>query len=79
MYTIDGYRNRVADQLLQDQLEAAGVVLVQGAKIHPFFMTVLLAVQTLRKSIIFTHKTTKNRQESSPELLCQLLNDVVRI
>ena len=32
MYTIDGYRNRVADQLLQDQLEAAGVVLVQGAK-----------------------------------------------
>ena len=32
MDTIDGYRNRVADQLLQDQLEAAGVVLVQGAK-----------------------------------------------
>ena len=32
MDTIDGYRNRVVDQLLQDQLEAAGVVLVQGAK-----------------------------------------------
>lgn len=32
MDNIDGYRNRVADQLLQDQLEAAGVVLVQGAK-----------------------------------------------
>ena len=32
MDTIDGYRNRVADQLLQDQLEAAGAVLVQGAK-----------------------------------------------
>ena len=32
MDTIDGYRNRVADQLLQDQLEATGVVLVQGAK-----------------------------------------------
>ena len=32
MNNIDGYRNRVADQLLQDQLEAAGVVLVQGAK-----------------------------------------------
>ena len=32
MDTIDSYRNRVADQLLQDQLEAAGVVLVQGAK-----------------------------------------------
>lgn len=32
MDNIDDYRNRVADQLLQDQLEAAGVVLVQGAK-----------------------------------------------
>ena len=32
MDNIDGYRDRVADQLLQDQLEAAGVVLVQGAK-----------------------------------------------
>ena len=32
MDNIDGYRDRVADSLLQDQLEAAGVVLVQGAK-----------------------------------------------
>lgn len=32
MDNIDDYRDRVADQLLQDQLEAAGVVLVQGAK-----------------------------------------------
>ena len=29
---IDDYRNRIADQLLQDQLEAAGIVVVQGAK-----------------------------------------------
>ena len=32
MDNIDGYKDRVADQLLQDQLEAAGVVLVQGVK-----------------------------------------------
>ena len=32
MDNIDVYRSRVSDQLLQDQLEAAGVVLVQGAK-----------------------------------------------
>ena len=32
MDNIENYKNRVADQLLQDQLEAAGAVLIQGAK-----------------------------------------------
>lgn len=32
MDNISDYRNRIADQLLQDQLAAAGVVLIQGAK-----------------------------------------------
>ena len=32
MERIDGYRNRVSDRLLKEQLEATGVVLVQGPK-----------------------------------------------
>jgi hypothetical protein len=47
------------------RIEIESTASVQGAKIQPFYMTVLLAVQTLRKSNISTQKTTKNRQESS--------------
>ena len=32
MEQTEHYRNRVSDRLLREQLEAAGVVLVQGAK-----------------------------------------------
>lgn len=32
MKRIEDYRNRISDRLLKEQLEAAGVVLVQGPK-----------------------------------------------
>ena len=51
------------------RIEVDNVASVQGAKIQPFFMTGRYAVQTLRKSNISTHKMTKNRQESSPDLI----------
>jgi len=49
------------------RIEVESTASVQGAKVQPFYMTVLLTEQTLRKSNISTHKTTKNHQESSPD------------
>lgn len=49
------------------RIEVESTSSVQGAKIQPFYMTVLLAVQTIGKSNISTQKTTNNHQESSPK------------
>ena len=72
MTKAEGYKARIADELLQDQLEATGVVLIQGPK---WCGKTTTAEQTA-KSIVYMDDPTKREQykvlsETNPMAILQ--------